>query len=76
MERLDRVVARVLAGLRVMTEEEEAGGHVDPRQLAEAGGGDKAPRLAIGRSRHHRSPSRTVAKRAATTNAKRETTAP
>jgi hypothetical protein len=46
MERLDQVVARVLAGLRVVTEEEEAGDREGPRQLAGDRGGGEAHRQA------------------------------
>lgn len=50
MERLGTIVHRVLAGLTVTNEEEMAGDREGPRQLAEAGGGGEAPRLAKGRA--------------------------
>ena len=68
MERLGDIVGRVLAGVRVAMEEERAGGRGYSRpasssELAEAGGGGKAPRLARGDA-HPRSSSRRMAKQA------------
>lgn len=63
MERLGDIVARVLAGVRDTMDERKAGGSEGPRQLAEAGGGGKAPRLARGDA-HPRSSSRRMAKQA------------
>lgn len=69
MERLGDIVARVLANVRVTMEEEKAGGrdyscHASSSELAEAGGGGKAPRLARGEA--HRSSHRTAVKTAKT----------
>lgn len=54
MERLDTLVARVLADAR-RAMEERAGGRgysrpAPPGELAEVGGGGEAPRLAMGRA--------------------------
>lgn len=77
VRRLDEIVAGLLPGLRAMVvEEEKAGAVVEaaPEFAARGRGGDET--RAGGTGAHPRSSSRSMAKRAAMTNAKRETAAP
>lgn len=74
MERLDSLVAKVLADARQRMDK-RAGGFGAPGKAARIVGGDKASALARAGS-HSRSSSRSQPKRAATANAKRETATP
>lgn len=75
MERLDTLVAKVLADARRAMEKRAGEARSLPGKAAEAGGGGKAPRLARG-DRHHRTSIMRRAKKTTTTSAKRETAAP
>jgi len=72
MERLDEVMARVLANVRVTMEERAREARSLPSEAARAGGGAQAPALARG-DIHPRNSQRSIAKYAHTASVKRET---
>jgi len=75
MERLDTLVARVLADARRAMDERAGEATRFPGKAARAEGGDRAPALARGEA-HPRSSQKSVAKYANTASVKREMTRP
>jgi hypothetical protein len=75
MERLDTLVARVLADARRAMDERAGEARSLPGKAARAEGGAKAPALARGEA-HPRSSQRAIAKRAANASVKRDTNIP
>ena len=75
MERLDTLVARVLADARRAMEERAGEAGSLPGKAARVEGGAQAPALARGEA-HPRSSQRSIAKRAHTASVKRETKIP
>jgi len=72
MERLDKVMARVLANVRVTMEERAREARSLPSEAARIGEGAQASAQAMVEV-HPRSSNRSIAKRATTASAKRET---